>query len=73
MEQAAQEKKPGFFRRIGNFFTEVRGEMRKVTWPPKPELTGATVVLLVVAIVLSVVLSGIDVVFGTFSSFIFGL
>lgn len=38
--KAAPKKngKPGFFKRIGNYFSAVRSEMRRVVWPSRTEL-----------------------------------
>ena len=33
---ANTEKKPGFFARISRSLRDMRGEMKKVVWPPWP-------------------------------------
>ena len=33
-----KDGKPGFFKRIGNYFSAVRSEMRRVVWPSRTEL-----------------------------------
>ncbi|MFA6636844.1 MAG: preprotein translocase subunit SecE [Candidatus Omnitrophota bacterium] len=33
--------------KIGNFFSQVSGEMKKVAWPTKDELVASTIVVLV--------------------------
>jgi len=33
--------------KIGNFFSQVSGELKKVAWPTKDELVASTVVVLV--------------------------
>lgn len=56
------EEKQGFFKRIGTFVSEVKQEVRKVTWPTRSELYGGTIVLLVVATVVSAFLGGVDAI-----------
>ena len=31
------ETKPGFFKRIGKWFREMRSELKKVIWPTAPQ------------------------------------
>ena len=40
-------------KKISGFFSEVRAEMQKVTWPTREELTGSTAVVLVTMLFLS--------------------
>lgn len=47
--------------RIGRYFREVRSELRKVTWPTRPELVTYTVVVLVVVAVVSLFLGIVDI------------
>lgn len=56
------EEKPGFFKKITNFGTEVKQEVRKVTWPTRSELYGGTIVIVFVLVVLCVALGGVDAV-----------
>lgn len=57
------EEKQGFFKKIINFGTEVKQEVRKVTWPTRSELYGGTIVIVFVLVVLCVALGGLDAVF----------
>jgi preprotein translocase subunit SecE len=43
-----------------NFFTEVRNEMRRVTWPSRKEVYATTLVVLLTAIFFGLYLWGID-------------
>lgn len=72
MEQA-QEKKPGLAARIRGFYHEVVVEMKKVTWPTRPELYGATIVVITVCIGMTVVLGVADWLFGQLISLLLGL
>ncbi len=42
------------FKKIGDFFREVRVEATKVSWPGREEIIGSTVVVISVVIILSV-------------------
>ncbi len=44
-------------------YRDVLSEMKKVTWPGRPEVVGTTVVVLVATVVFAVYLWGCDVVF----------
>ena len=43
------------------FLLEVRGEVKKVTWPSKKEAIGGTVVVMVVVLLMAVFLGLVDV------------
>ena len=48
--------------RVREFVQEVLAEFRKVTWPSRQELVNSTVVVIVVTVVLSFFLGGVDIV-----------
>jgi preprotein translocase subunit SecE len=50
-----------FLRRVQQFFREVAGEFRRVTWPSRAEVARSTVVVLAVVIVLALYLGAVDV------------
>ena len=50
----------GWWNNSRNFFTEVRNEMRRVTWPSRKEVYATTFVVLVTAAFFGVYLYGID-------------
>ena len=45
------DAKPGFFKRIGKWFREMKSELKKVIWPTKKQLINNTGVSLVVMLV----------------------
>ncbi len=45
---------------IIRFLRDVRGEVRKVTWPGKPEVIGSTVVVILSVGIMSVFLGLVD-------------
>jgi preprotein translocase subunit SecE len=55
------------------FLREVRLELKKVTWPSRPEVVGTTGVVLVVVFIFSVFLYLADLMFGRIITRIFGI
>ncbi|HLV09171.1 MAG TPA: preprotein translocase subunit SecE [Halanaerobiales bacterium] len=53
--------KPGFLEKIINFFRQVKGELKKVNWPSREELTSYTTVVIVTVVVLIAFIGVIDV------------
>lgn len=47
-------------RRVGKFLKEVRLEMKKVTWPNKREVSGATWVVIFTVIVIALFIGVVD-------------
>lgn len=48
----------------GNFFKEVKAEMKKVVWPSRKELRKHTVVVLIAIVLVSVTVALLDLLFG---------
>jgi preprotein translocase subunit SecE len=46
--------------KIRQFLREVRAEMEKVTWPGRPELQAATIVIIALVLLLAVFIGGVD-------------
>ena len=59
-KKAKKDRKPGFFARTAKYFSQVRSEMKRVTWPTKKELTSLSVVVVVSLVVVGLVIAGID-------------
>ena len=53
-------KLTGWFHRTAAFLTSVRDELRKVTWPTRPELIKATRMIIVLSIVLGLTIGLLD-------------
>ncbi len=49
------------WEQLVRFLREVRTEIRKVNWPPKKELVGSTIVVIVSVFILSFFLGVVDV------------
>ncbi|MEO8277906.1 MAG: preprotein translocase subunit SecE [Thermoanaerobaculia bacterium] len=56
------EKVKNFFSSIPRFLGEVRAEMKKVSFPPRDEVIGTTIVVLVTSVVFAVYLWIADMV-----------
>jgi len=59
--------RPGFAERVRGtiagtkrFFGEVRDEMRKVTWPDRPQLVNSTWVILIFVLIVSAIIFVMD-------------
>jgi preprotein translocase subunit SecE len=50
----------GWFHRSTGFLTSVREELKKVTWPTRPELVKATRMIVVLSIVLGLTIGLMD-------------
>ena len=54
------------------FFSEVRGEMRKVAWPTRPEVINSTLVVLVAVIFMGASIFALDYLSAHFVLYLFG-
>ena len=45
------------------FFSEVRGELRKVAWPTRSEVINSTIIVLIAVVVMTTLIFGADYVF----------
>jgi preprotein translocase subunit SecE len=59
------------FQKIGKYFHEVGQELSKVSWPSREQVYGATVVVVVLCLALSVFILGIDLVLGRLLEILF--
>ncbi|HLP58286.1 MAG TPA: preprotein translocase subunit SecE [Candidatus Deferrimicrobium sp.] len=48
------------FKKIGNYLNEVKGELKKVTWPTKNDLQKTTLAVIVISIIFGVYLQVVD-------------
>jgi preprotein translocase subunit SecE len=51
---------PNFLERSQGFLAAVRAEMRKVTWPTKPELVKATRMIVILSVFLGLTIGLLD-------------
>ena len=62
-EALAEGSERGRIARIVGFFRDVRGELRKVTWPTLDELKKATTVIIIFVSVLGLMIGLMDAAF----------
>ena len=62
---AAQQKakKPGFFKRLGNFFVKSWSELKKVAWPTTSVVLKNSGIVLLVVLFFALLLFGVDSLF----------
>jgi preprotein translocase subunit SecE len=53
------------------YLREVRGELRKVAWPTRPEVVRYSTIVLVTLVLLTACIFALDYVFGEFVFFLF--
>ncbi len=70
--QIVPEKK-GMAGRINGFITEVQREMKKVTWPKREELQDATIVTIVLTVITSAFIFGVDKIFEVVLRLVYGM
>ena len=56
--------KPGFFKRIGKWFREMRSELKKVVWPTKSQMINNTIIVLVCVLIVGICIWVFDAVGG---------
>ena len=67
-----REKKPNVFARIALFIRQVFAELRKVVTPTRKQLVNYTLVVLGFILVMMVIVTVLDLVFGKLVGFVFG-
>ena len=56
------DSKPGFFKKVGKWFREMKSELNKVVWPTPKTLAKNSVVSVVFMLVSALVLWGADMI-----------
>jgi preprotein translocase subunit SecE len=57
------EKKPNIFARIGRWFRDTKGELKRVVWPTRKQLINNTLIVLAAVIAVGIVMAGLDAAF----------
>jgi preprotein translocase subunit SecE len=63
-EQRAARGPMGWWPRTVEFLTEVRNEMKRVTWPSQREVYATTLVVIVFSTLIGIYLFGVDLLIG---------
>jgi preprotein translocase subunit SecE len=66
-----QSKGGGFLAGPRRFARDVRGELRRVSWPDRDQLRQSTAVVLIIVIVLAVYVAAVDFVFQSLVRLVF--
>lgn len=61
MASSVEVAKPGIFTRVGTFYQDVIAEMKKVTWPDRPQLQQSTIQILIFVLIIGALIALIDV------------
>jgi preprotein translocase subunit SecE len=69
---AKNAPRAGFFARIALFVRQVIGELKKVVAPTRKELINYTLVVLVFVVIMMLIVTVLDLAFGTGVSWLFG-
>jgi preprotein translocase subunit SecE len=56
-------KKENIFGRMRNFLADVRGELKKVTWPNRSDLQKTTIAVIILSVIIGLYLWLIDLSF----------
>ena len=51
---------------IVTFLSEVKTELKRVTWPTRDELVGSTIIVCILVVVFAIILGGMDAAFSAF-------
>ncbi|WP_101652207.1 preprotein translocase subunit SecE [Brevibacterium ihuae] len=71
-ERETEQKKRGLLGGILQFFREVVAELKKVVTPTRKELINYTLVVLAFVIVMMLLVTVLDFIFGRLAGFVFG-
>jgi preprotein translocase subunit SecE len=61
MASSVEVAKPGLATRTVTFYHEVVAEMKKVTWPDRPQLQQAVIQIIIFVLVLGAIIALIDI------------
>ena len=63
--KAEKDKKPGFGKRLGRFFRELKAELKKVSWPSRADTLKKTGIVIACVIVVGVFIWIFDYIAGS--------
>ena len=58
------DKKPGFFSRIKNWFVDMKAEFKRVVWPSFKKIRQTTLIVLIFVLVVGAIIWILDALFG---------
>jgi len=57
-------EKKNIFNRIKTYLIEIKGELKKVTWPAKVDIQKTSIAVVVSSLIFGIYLYGVDAFFG---------
>ncbi len=57
-------EKKNIFNRIKSYLIEIKGELKKVTWPVKADIQKTSIAVIVSSLIFGIYLYGVDAFFG---------
>ena len=70
-QQQQQQNRSGFLAGPRKFVRDVRGELRRVSWPNRDQLRQSTAVVLIIVLTLAAYVAAWDFLFGRLARLIF--
>ncbi len=70
-QQQQQQNRSGFLAGPRKFVRDVRGELRRVSWPGREQLRQSTAVVLIIVLTLAAYVAAWDFLFGRLARLIF--
>lgn len=61
MTAPVEVSRPGLGTRLVTFYNDVLAEMKKVTWPDRPQLQSATIQIIIFVLILGALIGLVDV------------
>jgi len=61
MTAPVEVSRPGLGTRLVTFYNDVIAEMKKVTWPDRPQLQSATIQIIIFVLILGALIGLVDV------------
>ncbi|MEA1964534.1 MAG: preprotein translocase subunit SecE [Candidatus Aerophobetes bacterium] len=49
--------------KVSGFLRAVKSEMKKVSWPTRPQIVKSTIIVLVSLVVFAIIIGGMDIIF----------
>jgi len=69
----AMEKKANLWVRVTTYLKEVRVELKRVSWPSKPDLYKTTIAVVISSVIFGVYLFALDAIFSAIFRQVIGL
>jgi preprotein translocase subunit SecE len=71
LEHVKSEAVTGWWTQMRTFLTEVRNELKRVSWPSSKEVYATTVIVILTSVFFGAYLFGLDMLFNTVVQWIF--